>query len=111
MQKRDIVVIGAGLTGLSTAFNLKKMGRDVLVLEKQNRIGGQIATHNEDGFTFESGPNTGVVSFPEVTELFHISRRFDDSRAVSIWQRPSRSRNNSVPSNVKSVNNAFPSAS
>ena len=43
MQKRDIVVIGAGLTGLSTAFNLKKMGRDVLVLEKQNRIGGQIA--------------------------------------------------------------------
>ena len=70
MQKRDIVVIGAGLTGLSTAFNLKKMGRDVLVLEKQNRIGGQIATHNEDGFTFESGPNTGVVSFPEVTELF-----------------------------------------
>ena len=70
MQKRDIVVIGAGLTGLSTAFNLKKMGRDVLVLEKQNRIGGQIATHNEEGFTFESGPNTGVVSFPEVTELF-----------------------------------------
>ena len=70
MQKRDIVVIGAGLTGLSTAFNLKKMGRDVLALEKQNRIGGQIATHNEDGFTFESGPNTGVVSFPEVTELF-----------------------------------------
>ncbi len=70
MQQRDIVIIGAGLTGLSTAFDLKKMGRDVLVLEKQGRIGGQIQTHTEDGFTFESGPNTGVVSFPEVAELF-----------------------------------------
>ena len=70
MQQRDIVIIGAGLTGLSTAFDLKKKGRDVLVLEKQNRIGGQIQTHTEDGFVFESGPNTGVVSFPEVAELF-----------------------------------------
>lgn len=70
MQEREIVIIGAGLTGLSTAFNLKRQGRDVLVLEKENRIGGQIRTYNEDGFTFESGPNTGVVSFPEVTELF-----------------------------------------
>ena len=70
MQERDIVVVGAGLTGLSTAFNLRQKGRDVLVLEKENRIGGQIRTHREDGFTFESGPNTGVVSFPEVTELF-----------------------------------------
>jgi oxygen-dependent protoporphyrinogen oxidase len=70
MQQRDIVIIGAGLTGLSTAFDLKKMGRDVLVLEKENRIGGQIQTHTENGFVFESGPNTGVVSFPEVAELF-----------------------------------------
>jgi oxygen-dependent protoporphyrinogen oxidase len=69
-QERDIVVIGAGLTGLATAFNLRKKGRDVLVLEKENRVGGQIRTFTEDGFTFESGPNTGVVSFPEVTELF-----------------------------------------
>ena len=51
MQQRDIVVIGAGLTGLSTAFDLKKKGRDVVVLEKQNRIGGQIQTHTEEGFT------------------------------------------------------------
>lgn len=70
MQQRDIVIIGAGLTGLSTAFDLKKMGRDVLVLEKENRIGGQIQTHTENGFVFESGPNTGVLSFPEVAELF-----------------------------------------
>ena len=70
MQNREIVIIGAGLTGLSTAHNLKKDGHDVVVVEKDGRIGGQIQTHQEDGFVFESGPNTGVVSFPEVKELF-----------------------------------------
>lgn len=70
MIHHDTVVIGAGLTGLSTAFHLKQHGIDAVVLEKENRIGGQIRTYTENGFTFESGPNTGVVSFPEVTELF-----------------------------------------
>ena len=71
MQNRGIVIIGAGLTGLSTAHNLKKKGYDVVIVEKESRIGGQIRTYQEDGFVFESGPNTGVVSFPEVVELFN----------------------------------------
>ncbi len=65
----DIVVIGAGLTGLTTAYTLARKGREVLVLERMERAGGQIQTHSEDGFVFESGPNTGVVSVPEVAEL------------------------------------------
>ena len=71
MQNRGIVIIGAGLTGLSTAHNLKKKGHDVVIVEKESRIGGQIRTYQEDGFVYESGPNTGVVSFPEVVELFN----------------------------------------
>lgn len=71
MQNREVVIIGAGLTGLSTAYNLKKNGHDVVIIEKEGRVGGQIQTHEEDGFVFESGPNTGVVSFPEVAELFN----------------------------------------
>lgn len=71
-QQHEIVVIGAGLTGLSTAFHLHRQGRDVVILEKANRVGGQIHTYHENGFTFESGPNTGVVSFPEVAELFQM---------------------------------------
>ncbi|MDR1561526.1 MAG: protoporphyrinogen oxidase [Dysgonamonadaceae bacterium] len=64
------VIIGAGLTGLSTAFHLSKQGKKVLVLEKTGRIGGQIQTVEKDGFVFETGPNTGCVSNPEVVELF-----------------------------------------
>lgn len=65
----DILVIGAGLTGLTTAYTLARKGRDVLVLEQMDKPGGQIQTHAEDGFVFESGPNTGTVSTPEVAEL------------------------------------------
>ncbi|MDR1004429.1 MAG: protoporphyrinogen oxidase, partial [Prevotellaceae bacterium] len=69
-KKGLVVVIGAGLTGLTTAYHLCRRGFDVQVLEQQPRIGGQIQSHSEEGFLFESGPNTGVVSYPEVAELF-----------------------------------------
>ncbi|MBM6993379.1 MAG: protoporphyrinogen oxidase [Prevotella sp.] len=70
MTQRDTIVIGAGITGLTTAFQLRRRQVDVEVLECQNRVGGQIHTFNINGFTFESGPNTGVVKHPEVAELF-----------------------------------------
>ena len=71
LRTRDVVVIGAGLTGLTTAFYARKRGRDVEIVEQADRIGGQIRTHRVGDFIFESGPNTGVVSCPEVAELFN----------------------------------------
>lgn len=69
-MEKDIVIIGAGLTGLTAGFRLAGAGKDLLILEQANRVGGQIHTFREEGFVFESGPNTGVVSYPEVAELF-----------------------------------------
>jgi len=66
----DVVIIGAGLTGLTLAFQLTRRGKNVRILEKNDWVGGQIRTFEEDGFVFESGPNTGAVSYPEVAELF-----------------------------------------
>lgn len=66
----DVIVVGAGLTGLTTAFRLKRGGKRVLVIEKSERTGGQIHTFSREGYVFESGPNTGVMSYPEVSELF-----------------------------------------
>ena len=65
-----VAVIGAGITGLTCAWHLRKRGVNVVLLEKEDRIGGLIKTVEEDGFVFESGPNTGVVKYPEVAELF-----------------------------------------
>lgn len=69
-ERLDVVVVGAGLTGLTTAFHLKQAGMKVLVIEKSNRVGGQIHTFAKEGYVYESGPNTGVISYPEVRELF-----------------------------------------
>ena len=66
----DVVIIGAGLTGLTLAFHLTERGKRVRILEKNDWVGGQIRTFEENEFIFESGPNTGVVSYPEVAELF-----------------------------------------
>ena len=66
----DIAIIGAGLTGLTTAFWLTRAGKQIQIIERQDRAGGQIRTFQENGFVYESGPNTGVISYPEVAELF-----------------------------------------
>jgi oxygen-dependent protoporphyrinogen oxidase len=54
--KQQIVVIGAGLSGLACAFRLKKLGLTPLVLERNHRPGGLIASIQKNGFLFESGP-------------------------------------------------------
>jgi monoamine oxidase len=42
----DICIIGAGLSGLSLATALKAEGRDVMVLEARDRVGGRVLSHN-----------------------------------------------------------------
>jgi oxygen-dependent protoporphyrinogen oxidase len=64
------LIIGSGLTGLSTAHYLKKAGIPFHVVEKESRPGGVIETLTENGFTYEVGPNTGVIGSSEIAELF-----------------------------------------
>jgi protoporphyrinogen/coproporphyrinogen III oxidase len=54
----DVVVIGAGITGLTCAYRLQKLGLDALVLESGARIGGVIRTENINGHLVEWGPNS-----------------------------------------------------
>lgn len=66
----DVIIIGAGLTGLTLAFYLKKAGKKILLVEKMSRTGGVISTTKKDGFTYETGPNSGSMGSPEMAELF-----------------------------------------
>lgn len=61
MEKKAIV-IGAGISGLCAAIELKKAGFNVTVLEKRERAGGVIGTSARDGFRAESGSNTVMVN-------------------------------------------------
>jgi protoporphyrinogen/coproporphyrinogen III oxidase len=51
-----VVVIGAGISGLSCAFRLKKLGIPCVILEATERAGGVITTIRRDGCLFETGP-------------------------------------------------------
>jgi oxygen-dependent protoporphyrinogen oxidase len=69
---------------------LQKAGKKVLILEKEDKIGGVIQTHELDGFVFESGPNTGALGNPEVVELFEDLKglcelEIANPRAKSRW--------------------------
>lgn len=65
----DVVVVGAGVTGLTTAHRLHRAGRDVLVLEARDRVGGRLWTQEVDGVCLELG---GQWVSPDQTALLGL---------------------------------------
>ncbi|WP_345763563.1 flavin monoamine oxidase family protein [Diaminobutyricibacter sp. McL0608] len=53
--ERDVVIIGAGASGLTAATELKKAGLTVAVLEARDRVGGRLWTDDVDGAMLEIG--------------------------------------------------------
>ena len=51
-----VVVVGAGLAGLSTAMRLAGAGREVVVLEREDRPGGRAGRLEMGGYSFDTGP-------------------------------------------------------
>ncbi len=70
LKKVDVVIVGAGLTGLTLAFYLEKAGKKVALIEKSDRVGGAIQTVHEKDFIYEMGPNTGVIGTEGIVQLF-----------------------------------------
>ncbi|MEJ2719711.1 MAG: protoporphyrinogen oxidase [bacterium] len=68
--KTDIVIVGAGISGLATAYYLQNHGFDTRILEKGERTGGTIRTRTTDGFLVEEGPNSALDTTPLLHGLF-----------------------------------------
>lgn len=68
-MNKKIIVIGAGVGGLSVAALLGKRGYDVTVLEKNNDIGGRASVFKDQGFTFDMGPSWYLM--PDIFEKFY----------------------------------------
>lgn len=51
----DVIVVGAGLSGLIAALYVARSGARVLVLERSSRVGGLAITTNRDGYCFNLG--------------------------------------------------------
>ena len=63
-----VIVCGAGLTGLTTAWQLKRSGARVTVLEASDVVGGVIGSTKLDGYLIEHGPNSCMLT-PELAQL------------------------------------------
>ncbi len=64
----DTLVVGAGLSGLSTAIALAPHSPSLLVAERRDRVGGNITSRQQDGFLWEEGP-TSFQPAPALLEL------------------------------------------
>ncbi len=56
-KKQKIAVIGAGISGLTCAYELKKAGHEVTVFERNDYVGGRMASRVKDGLIFDIGAN------------------------------------------------------
>ena len=65
-MRADVVVVGAGLAGLRCAQVLAEAGRDVVVLEASDGVGGRIRTDRVDGFLVDRGFQLLNPAYPAV---------------------------------------------
>ena len=71
MIKHDVIIVGAGLSGLSAAVHLHRQGRKVLILEASDRAGGRVKTDSVDGFILDRGFQVLLTAYPEAKKLLN----------------------------------------
>ncbi len=68
-SKKKVIIVGAGIAGMSASAILAKEGYDVTIIEKNDKPGGRINSFSSDGFTFDMGPSWYWM--PDVFESFY----------------------------------------
>jgi oxygen-dependent protoporphyrinogen oxidase len=73
----EVTIIGAGISGLSCAWNLKRLGIEAVILEKTSRPGGVIRTEKINGYQIEWGPSS-IQPAPAALKLIDEAGLWDD---------------------------------
>ena len=64
-ENKKVVIVGAGMAGLTAAAYLARNHYEVVLLEKNDRTGGLLGTFEKNGFRFDTGPralvNSGII--------------------------------------------------
>jgi oxygen-dependent protoporphyrinogen oxidase len=69
----DCIIIGAGISGLSVATWLARQGKDVLVLEKTERVGGTMTSVRKHDYLIDFGPTTILHTTPLLDDLIQVA--------------------------------------
>jgi protoporphyrinogen oxidase len=99
---KPTVIIGAGLTGLSTGYALQKSGQSVVILERTREVGGLARSLDLDGYIFDLGPHYFFLKFDPRADLL-AKECLGDAAKVLDFQVSSiiRGRNLAWPPNFK----------
>ncbi|RKR82952.1 flavin-dependent amine oxidoreductase [Mucilaginibacter gracilis] len=73
----DVIIIGAGLAGLTAARVLKEAGKSVLIIEASDAVGGRVRTDEVNGFLLDRGFQVLLTAYPE-------TKRFLDYEALQL---------------------------
>lgn len=76
-EDAEVIIVGAGLAGLTAAKVLKAAGKSVLVIEASDAVGGRVRTDEADGFLFDRGFQVFLTAYPE-------AKRFLDYEALEL---------------------------
>lgn len=76
MEDYDVIVVGAGISGLLSALTLSKHGNKVLVLEKSKFVGGNCNSYMVDGFQVDTGAH--AITHLEVGPLRRLMDNYFD---------------------------------
>jgi len=104
---KQVIIIGAGLGGLSAAISLRQRGYDVAIHEKNAQIGGKLNVLEAQGYTFDLGPS--ILTLPQIfEELFaksgkrmsdyipmrtvrpHWRNFFEDGKVIDLYPEPDK---------------------
>jgi glycine/D-amino acid oxidase-like deaminating enzyme len=82
----EVVIVGAGLAGLAAARILHRAGRDVVVLEASDGVGGRVRTDTVDGYRLDRGFQVLLTAYPELHTQLDLDaldlRRFEPGALV-----------------------------
>src|SRR5882724_3175632 len=65
----DVAIVGGGIAGLATAYELSRRGVSFVVLERAARAGGVILSEEVDGYTIDGGPDALLIQKPDGIRL------------------------------------------
>ncbi|MEM7334602.1 MAG: NAD(P)/FAD-dependent oxidoreductase [Chloroflexota bacterium] len=82
--KSDVIVIGGGLAGLTTAVYLAQAGKKVTLVEKARRLGGRASSTEKEGFVFNQGPHAIYVQGAGHAILKELGVPFNGKKPMTV---------------------------
>lgn len=73
MSAQPIIIVGAGVAGLSCAVQLKQARHEILLLDASDGVGGRVRTDLVDGFRLDRGFQILLTAYPEAQRLLNYS--------------------------------------